>query len=364
MRIPTALAAPARILMANSGHVYLADYDGAQFTTTLNQSLPDTSTSWLAFVEPNLLYAVNEISTNTLLYHLDLDANTIEQADSQQASSGVVHLEFNLDNTRMVGAAYGAGAVDIWNTEDGGLELMKTIQSDDPLGPNPDRQDQAHCHGSALDPTGRYFAVQDLGTDTILLIDSQDDAFEVVNHVAVEPAGAGPRHGAFFPVGAEKATHYMVVCELKNLLLVYSLEYGTDEGITFTQTQVMSTFGPDGAPDGAGAGEIVIAQDNKHVYASNRITGDATDNIAHFTVGDDATLSYVASISTGGTLPRMFSITDDGQELLVGNQDGAVGAAALFRNDDGSVDVVPRGAINAPAFGEAGFGPQFIKQIA
>lgn len=366
MKLPLApmavAAAPARVLLANSGHIYLADYDGAAFTTTLNQSVPDTSTSWLNFVEPNLLYAVNEIGSNTLLFHLDVDANTLEQVSSQEASAGVVHLEVNKDATRMVGAGYGAGTIDIWNIEDGGLELIKTIVSDDPLGPDPDRQSSHHVHGSSLDPSGRYFAAQDLGSDKILLVDSQDDAFEIVNHVTV-PAGAGPRHGAFFPVGAEQASHYVVICEMGNVLVVYSLEYGTDEGITFTQVQSISTFGPDGAPDGAGAGEIVIAGDNAHLYASNRLTPDETDSIAHFTIADDGTLAFVESVSTGGYSPRMFSISDAGSELLVGNQQGAAGAVALHRNDDGSLDVTPRGVIDASAFGEDGFGPQFIKQI-
>ncbi|KFA68466.1 hypothetical protein S40285_09111, partial [Stachybotrys chlorohalonatus IBT 40285] len=57
-------------------------------------------------------------------------------------------------------------------------------------------------------------------TLTIYVIDSADDAYEVVYTVRVSPAGCGPRHGVFYPPGeGTRATHYFVVCEPANLIM-------------------------------------------------------------------------------------------------------------------------------------------------
>ncbi|KAM0256598.1 hypothetical protein ACHAQJ_004885 [Trichoderma viride] len=368
---PTAEAAsPARVVYANSGHIYLASYDGSKFTTTVNSSFRNTDPSWLAFVEPNLLYAVNDISSNTFLYNIDVNGNTIKQVTNKQGSGGVVHLETNKAKTRMLGAGYDSGKIDVWNIEKGGLTLIKSIQSTGPLGPNPDRQDAPHPHQTVNDPTGRYFFANDLGTDSILVIDSQNDAFNIVNRVSVVPAGSGPRHGVFYPFGAAQATHYFLVCEMGNVVISYKLNYTDNgKGIEFTTTQVLNTFGPNSQkPAGAGAGELVLSPDNKDLYLSNRLTGQATDNIAHIKLidngADNVSLLWINSVSSGGTGPRMFSISNDGSSLFVTNQDGALGVAAISRNaTDGSLDTNFHGTISNSAFGQSGQGPQYIKQI-
>lgn len=361
-------APTARVVMTNVGNIYVADYDGTSFTTTINQTVSGAP-SWVTFQEPDLLYAVDEYSSTTRIFKLDLEGNTITEGVEAEGSAGVVHLEFNHAATRMVGAGYGAGTIDVWNTEDGGLELIKTITSDGALGPNKERQAAAHPHQANLDPTGRFFAVNDLGTDSILLIDGQDDAFTIVGSVPVKPAGCGPRHGAFYPPKAAVATHYIVLCEIMNLINVYSLDYDLDT-INFTPVQTISSLnGGLASPNStAAAGELVIAGP-RDLYVSNRLTGDATDNIAHFSImpsktnGTDVSLAYAGNVSSGGKLPRMFSASDDGKDLLVGNQDGALGVAALRRFPDGSLNHVPVSSIDASLFGEAGFGPQFVKQI-
>ncbi|KAG5786426.1 hypothetical protein H9Q69_014422, partial [Fusarium xylarioides] len=54
------------------------------------------------------------------LSNLDLEANKLTLKTKKAGSVGVVHLEFNSDKTRLVGAAYGNGTIDVWNTEKGG----------------------------------------------------------------------------------------------------------------------------------------------------------------------------------------------------------------------------------------------------
>ncbi|KAG5985777.1 hypothetical protein E4U54_005800 [Claviceps lovelessii] len=388
-----AAAAQSKILMSTGNTIILADFDGAKFTIA-SQTNVSVSASWLAYAEPDRLFAVNELGSETTVFSIDLASNTIAQKAQAQGSRGVVHLKLSTDARRMVGAAYGNGTVDVFDISSsgggggggGGIKLLKTVPSHDKPGSVVATQ-PSRPHQAVLDPSGRYFAVNDLGTNHILVLDSADDAFTVLNHVPVEPAGCGPRHGAFFPVGAGtaagKATHYIVVCETKNLVNVYSLRYGGPKGIDFALQQSLSTFDAHHTPLAtAAAGELVIAPDNRNVYVSNRLSGP-TDTIANFRVvtgsghasskchrrssggasGAATKLELVGLTSTGGKSPRMFSIARDGQTLLIGNTEGEMAVVALKRNQDGTLPEKPVASIAAGAF-PGGKGPVFIEQIA
>ncbi|KAF7531566.1 hypothetical protein G7Z17_g13721 [Cylindrodendrum hubeiense] len=362
--------ATARVLMGNNGHIYIADYlpESKKFEVTLKEeSIGDPS--WMAFAPPNRLYAVDEFSSAIYYYELDLDNNTLEKKAGQNGSVGVVHLEFNKDKTRMIGSAYGNGTVDVWNIENGGLELVKTIKSDGSLGPNEARQAAPHPHQANLDPSGRYFAVNDLGTDSILVIDSKGDDYKKVGSVKVEPAGCGPRHGVFYPQGSDAATHYIVVCEITNQVLVYQVKY-TTEGLSFSKTQTLSTYGdafPPANATTAAAGEIQITPNNQDVYISNRLSGNETDSIAHFKVKKakcgTTSLEFADTVSSGGLLPRMFSLSTDAETVFSANQDGELGLAALDIGANGKLTETPIATLAASIFGEAQFGPQFVLQI-
>ena len=364
---------PEKLLISGPGHILLADYLAStqKITILLDQNVTGLP-SWTAFVPPSLLYAVDEDSSTTRTFNVDLSANTITPGIQAQGSSGVVHLLFNWDQTRMVGAAYGSGKVDIWNTEKGGLTLIKTLISNDTLGPN---QVSAHPHESVLDPTGRFFVVNDLGTDHLLVIDSQDDKWDFVNHVQVTPAGAGPRHGAFYPAGTARATHYLVACELKSLINVYELQY-TGSSINFSLIQSVSTYGPHNPPadpSTAAAAELVLNGDD--VYVSNRLTGNATDSIAHFKIVKDSPtapgssgrvtgVAFQDTVSSGGILPRMFSISTDKQNLFVGNQAGEEGIVVLGIGKAGKLEPAKASVANTVFGTQPTTGPEFVKQIA
>jgi 6-phosphogluconolactonase (cycloisomerase 2 family) len=316
----------------------------------------------------------------------DFNTNALQLVQTAQGSAGVVHLEFNRDQTRLVGSAFGSAMVDVWDIADGNLNLLKQIPSNDPLGPNAARQDAPHPHQALLDNTGRFFVVNDLGTDTLLVIDSENDQFEVVNRVRVTPDGCGPRHGAFFPRGATAATHYMVLCELLNLVQVFQLTYA-DNNLQFFPVQVLSTFGQDLPPANlstATAGEIVVSSDNLDVYVSNRNTGFDTDSISHFRVvtaapGGPISLEFSESTSSGGQVPRMFSLSADETALFSTNQNTGDGVVVLARNQNGQAvslqDIEtqvetagtlvdgPIATVPNTVFGAENAGPQFIMQV-
>ncbi|KAG6365822.1 hypothetical protein INS49_007433 [Diaporthe citri] len=352
-----------------SGIVAAADFDGASFNIVANDSTPGTSASWMVFKEPNLLYAVEENSNSTRLFNFDPATNDLKLVQNAAGSSGVVSLEFNQDKTVLVGAAFGQGQVDVWDVSapGGTLKLLKQIPVGGTPGPVTGRQDSPHPHQALLDPSGRFFAVNDLGTDSILVLDGQND-FNISNRVTVE-AGNGPRHGAFVSSGADKATHYFLACEITSVVKAFELTYAGDN-LEFKEVQSLSSFGAEFPPanaTAAAAGELVTTSDGKHLYVSNRLTGNTTDSISHFSIDTNnaaAPLAFVDQVSSGGLIPRMFSLAADEGVLFSTNQDGESGLLALARDaNTGSLTEAPVASLTVDKFGGPSFGPQFVMEV-
>ncbi|QYT03233.1 hypothetical protein H0G86_010203 [Trichoderma simmonsii] len=336
-----------RLLIARPGHIYLATYTSASATITIDLDEPfPGNPSWFAVspTDPHLLYTFDEGGSTTYAFRLDLSANTLTKvAQSEDGSNGVCHLAFNKEGTILIGTSWAEGTIDIWNTETENPELITTIQSKDPVV---DAGRVSRAHQAVLDPTGRFFVVNDLGTDSILVLDALRPDVPVVRRVTV-PSGSGPRHGVFYPAGEGKpATHYFLLCETSNRVEVFKLKY-TEVDIEFTATGSYSTFLDEDMGAFAAAGEIALSKDGRHVYTSNRLMTTPTETIAHFRVkneGDDEgglELELVGETSTQGKHPRMFSLSRNGNELFVGNQEGEWGVVVLRRREDGTLEEEP-----------------------
>ncbi|KAI0127307.1 Lactonase, 7-bladed beta-propeller-domain-containing protein [Xylariales sp. AK1849] len=347
------------------------DFDGTTFKNTANVSEPGTSASWMIFKAPNLLYAVDENSNSTRLYNFDPDTSKIspEPVSVGEGSAGVVSLAFNQDQTRLLGASYSQGQVDVWDisAENGSLKLLKQVVLEGPTGPNTASQGVHRAHQAVLDPTGSFFAIADLGVDAVHFIDAKN--FEITSTVNVEPAGAGPRHGAFIGGSADTLpTHYVVACEMKNILVLFEVAETDDGKIAMTNAQTLSTYGdafPPANETSAAAGELLVASNQKDIYVSNRLTGNDTDSISHF-VFEDGKMAFVDQISSGGLLPRMMSLSADESLLFCANQNGTNGFVALKRCDpSGSLTDTPEAVlINSEINYQPTFGPQFVMEIS
>lgn len=167
---------------------------------------------------------------------------------------------------------------------------------------------------------------------------------------------------------------------MTNQLQVFSVSYD-GAGVSFTRTQELSTYGaafPPANATTAAAGEVVVTGDGKDVYVSNRLTGNDTDSISHFKVkhiaGEGGSpckpapgsieLEFVEALSSGGAVPRMFSLSNDEKILFSTNQNAGAGLLAFNREDAGKLTASSAASIPVSAFGEVGFGPQFVQQIA
>jgi 6-phosphogluconolactonase (cycloisomerase 2 family) len=370
-----------QLVIARPGHIYLAAYneEGSSFTLTYDLQFAGVP-SWLAFdSETSLLYAVDEDSSTFHRFRFDPSSTApfTEHETLSTASPGLVYLDFNKTKTRLAGASFSNSTMDIFNVASGKFEkLDKPIVSASKTGPITHIQDAPHPHQILCDPTDRFFLVNDLGTDEILLIDSKDDTFSIVNRVLVEPAGSGPRHGAFYPAGSDRATHYIMLCELSNTVVTYALTY-TADNIQFTQTSSISTFGPKGPPTNtARAGHFELLPDNKHVYVSNRLTGQESDSLAHFRVTQDTEnhpiLEFVSEVPTKGILPRMFCVLNKGKgDIVATNEKSDYGVLVFGRDSEtGALETQPRLKVPMTEFMNdeektryPSNGPKFVMQV-
>ena len=364
----------SKLVIGSPGQIVTADFTGDNFKITSKFAQQGMAPSWMLHRDPNVLYAVNENAADLNLFNLDDASSNPKLVDSVTGTTGVVSLAFNGDKSKILAPSYGTGSYDVWDVQaDNKLKLLKNVKLQGELGPG---QESHRAHQAVLDPSGRYFVVPNLGGDALVVVDTQNDSYEVTNTVPTG-SGSGPRHGGFVSVNdGNQASHYVVCTELSNEVVLFSLEYAED-GLKFSELQRLSTYGPDAppaTPDKAAAGELVIADNGRDVYVSNRLSGNETDSIAHFVLEKCAEgkiqLRFADSVSSGGILPRMFSLSTDQNLVFVANQGGQLGIAALKRNaETGALDASPAASLPlddlvADEFkGQENVGPQYIQQI-
>ncbi|PSR77803.1 Lactonase, 7-bladed beta-propeller-domain-containing protein [Coniella lustricola] len=383
-----------------TGTVTVAEFDGTAFEIVAQHVIAGSAPNWMVAKASGraLLFVNDENGDAVRVFCFDAETNELQLIETAKGSSGVVHLGFNKDQSVMVGAAFGEGTIDVWDLQEEKhdnnnnnnnnsintiLHLRKKIPVGGVPGPVAGRQDSPHPHQALLDPTGAFFVVADLATDSLLVVDAEE--YTIRNRVEVVPSGAGPRHGAFLTLGGKtvttttttttKATHFAVVCEISNVIKVYKLDYDHDRGIGFDEVQAISTFGQDSPPSNPGtaaAGELIVDARNENLYVSNRLTGDGTDNIAHFCINhhndnDNSAkpvLTFVDQVSSGGLLPRMFSLSKEDNVLFSTNQDGECGMVAFGKDGKtGRLTRQPLASVSREVFGGPNLGPQFVMQI-
>ncbi|KAI1349823.1 putative isomerase YbhE [Xylaria sp. FL0043] len=368
----TPMVAVRQLVVGGPAQILRVNFNGSSFEIKGKNVTAGTGPSWLRYKpSTKTLYAVDENGSNLNKFTIDpVSMSDLTYVSSTNGSSGVVFLEFNKDQTRMVGAAYGSAMLDVWDVSTDAPKLLKQIVVDGPLGPN---QSAHHPHQALFDPSGRFVVVPDLGGDQLLILDAKDDKYEISSRVTLF-AGAGPRHGGFITAGDK--TFYAVACELSSVVALYELEYAGDNlGFKYISTQ--STYGPGFPPanaSSAAAGELVVAANNKDVYISNRLSGNATDSISHFVfdANNTASLTWTSQASSHGVLPRGVSLSnEEGQNVMfVANQGGDNGLVALHRcNVTGQLAAEPVAAkalseLIAPGLEtQVNAGPEFVQQI-
>lgn len=233
--------------------------------------------------------------------------------DGRASASGHTGMAGHSDaaGTLLVANFGGGSASSIAVRADGSLGgLTSTIKA---TGSGPHRrQTSPHAHSAAIDPSGRYALVPDLGADRVFIY-----AFDRASHTLapdasrtyVAPPGSGPRHLVFSADGR-------FVWLLNELTAeVTTLRWDAQQGqLTPVQTQQTSSASFDGTRSGA---EIRLSPDGRFVYVEDR--GERS-LVAYRVNANTGELSFVQRIATGGEVPWAMSIHPSGKWLLVAHQ--------------------------------------------
>jgi len=266
------------------------------------------------------LYAVSEMngdgnSGKVVAYDFNKTTGTLTKLN-EQPSGGDDPCYVLVDHTNkwvFVGN-YSSGSLSVLPImADGSLGAAKTNIKHSGSGADKSRQEKPHVHATVISPDNRYLFVPDLGIDKIMIyrFDAKDGKLKPAKQsFAATKPGAGPRHFTFHP---NSKTAY-VLEELTGSVTVF--RYNTRKG-RLKPIQNISSL-PVGFNGAAGSADIHLSADGRFLYASNR--GESNTIAIYAVDAADGKISLLGHQPTLGKGPRNFSITPDGNQLIVANQ--------------------------------------------
>jgi 6-phosphogluconolactonase len=262
------------------------------------------------------LYAVSETGadgkTQGKIHALKADAKSggltvVSTVDS--GGGGPTHLALDAKGGGLLVAHYGSGHVAALPVRaNGGTDAPSSVQLDVGSGPSP-RQKSAHAHGVAVDPSGRYALVADLGADKLFVYPYDRRARRLAPAAATTvavPPGTGPRHLVFHPNGRL----VFLISELVPAIRTYGWDANPGR---LTELSVVRAGGE---PPINGA-EIAVTRDGRFVYAS--IRGEHVIVVYAFNAKTGA-LSELQRMPSGGQTPWSFRLDPSERWLLAANQ--------------------------------------------
>ena len=180
-------------------------------------------------------------------------------------------------------------------------------------GPIESRQKSPHAHGVAVSPDNRFVLINDLGTDRIMIY--RLDATTAVLKPSDPPffamtPGSGPRHLAFHPNGKWAYS----VNELNSTLTLF--HWNATAG-TLTRIGDTPTLPPGDDVAKNRAGEVVISPDGKFLYSCDR---GAVEDMLAYAIDSEGKLSLVTRLPLEGQEARHFTLSPDGEWLLLARQ--------------------------------------------
>jgi 6-phosphogluconolactonase len=249
------------------------------------------------------LYVVNETANEVVSLDVSV-AGVTTVTGRQPAPGGPTHVAIDHAERHVFVASYGSGHVHVYTLDAAGAITTPASTDDTTCAHN--------AHEAVISDDDALLYVPCLG----------DDAVQV-RHVAATGAlsaastfhtavGAGPRHLAF---SRDRRFAY-VLDELGSTLDVASVAASG----ALTSVQTITTL-PAGFTGTNACAEVLVSEDDTHVYASNR----GHDSVAVFS--RDATTGRVTLLEhepTGGMHPRSMTLSPGGARLLVADRDSSV----------------------------------------
>lgn len=302
-------------------------------------AIPVSNASFAAVAPTGIVYAASEsdsaTSALTALLPLADDSGAEVLARVPVGADSPCYVAVSPDGNFVVTANYGDGTVAVFPiNHDGRLGERRQLISFTGSGPVESRQKSSHPHCIAFTPDKRFMLVDDLGTDRIYRFDLRTGGDSLVaqspeSEVAIEP-GSGPRHIVF----NKKGNCAYLINEISDSVTVLDYD-GTD--LRPMQYIAADTVGAHGA------GDIHLSPDGRKLYASLRLKHDG---IATFDVDPESgLLTYLRHTATGKH-PRNFTLTPDGEWLLVACRDADAVEVYSVNTENGTL--VLAGTIDQP----------------
>jgi 6-phosphogluconolactonase len=272
--------------------------------------------------DARFLYACNQsdgfepgVSGGVTAFHFD-DRTGRLNAINTVSAHGIdpSHLAFDRSRRHLFIANYSSGTFSIRAiASDGSLGRETAWRQLKGSSIDPIRQRHSYAHASALDPSGRYVLVCDLGADKVWVFHYAAETGELLGEptFAMTPPGHGARHLAFHPNGK----WLYVDGEMGNS--VSRFDWDASSG-ALTIRYFASTLPADFTGASATA-EILISDDGRRLYVTNR----GHDSVATLDIdaksGDPTAVDFVP---TGGGMPRNLEFSPDRKWAVVSNHLG------------------------------------------
>ncbi len=334
------------------------DVQSGQLTSMGQVASLELPTWVVAHPELPVLYAVSEVG-NDGLSEASVSSLEINKATGQlrlmnsvgSVGGGATHLTVDPASRTVFAANFGSGQVTWFPTfPDGRLGMPWAVQSHYGSGPTLPRQAVPHAYGVAVDPTGRYALVTDMGADGIFIY--RFDAATRQLTPAPTPfvratPGSGPRRVKFSPDGR----FLFMITELTAEVVSYRWDArrGRLHHVQSLSTNSPEFTGPTGTNNGA---HIDVSPDGRYVYTSNRVENTV---VVHAVNQRNGTLREVQRISSNGQNPRAMSLHPGGRWLLVTNN--ASNSIAVFAVDPATGMLSLKSSVTMPSPASVAFIP-------
>jgi 6-phosphogluconolactonase len=300
---------------------------------------------WIAFSpDRKYIFAASEVDSfngkpTGAVASYEYSGGKLTQISAQNsAAKGTCHVAVDRTGRVLLSADYGGGSAASFKIANGRLSAAVWTEHYRGSGPVTDRQEAAHAHFASFSPDNRFAYFNDLGSDRIHIyaLDTETAQLKAAGAFKSKP-GSGPRTLHFHPNGV---TAYCMN-ELNSTVDVLHWNQA-DGSFTFVTRVDLLPPGDHGQSTGC---DTVITRDGRNVYFSNRFN----DFIYAFSADQKAgTLSPIGRTSTGGKIPRNFTLDPTERWMLVANQDSN-NVAVFARNPQTGALAGEGKSIDSPA---------------
>lgn len=228
--------------------------------------------------------------------------------------SKCAHVCFDPVGNYLIGAGYSSGNVAVASYKKNGKMELTDLVFHKGRSIVPKRQECPHAHSARFSPDGKELFVPDLGMDKVMNYEFQRETGKLTEnpkqpYVTTDP-GEGPRHFCFHPF---LPVAYLLT-EIGNHIYVYQYEK-TER--TLKQIQKISVL-PDGYNQVSYGAELIVSEDGKFLYSSNR----GHDSIGVFVISESSgTLKASGWFPCGGRGPRHICFGPGEKTVIVANKE-------------------------------------------